>query len=114
MLVLDDDVHIAELARVVLEDAGYTVRVCTSMTDVPAGAFDCVLTDLMSVSVYRYEDARDWILRLADRFPSVPVIVITAHPEAAGDGDALGARAVIMKPFDIDRLTAAVREATPP
>ena len=114
VLVLDDDVHIAELVRVVLEDAGYAVRVGTRIDDVPDGSFDCVLTDLMSVAVYRYDDARDWILRLADRFPNVPVIVMTAHPEASKHGAALGARHVIIKPFDVDQIAAAVREATGP
>lgn len=110
VLVLDDDVTIAELLRVVLTEAGYDVRVGISERDLPHGRFDCIVTDLMSVGAYSVEDARDWILRLADRFPAVPVIVVTAHPEAAKDAAALGAAAVIMKPFDVDQITHALRE----
>ena len=112
VLVLDDDVTIAELMRVVLTDAGYEVRVAMDARALPDGRFDCIVSDLMSVAVYSYEDARDWILRVADRFPRVPVIVVTAHPEAAKDAAALGAAAVIMKPFDVDRILQAVREVT--
>lgn len=113
VLVLDDDVTIAELMRVVLSDAGYDVRVSMDPQDLPEGRFDCIVTDLMSVGLYRPEDARDWILRVGDRFPNVPVIVVTAHPEAADDAAALGAAAVIMKPFDVDRIVQVVRELTP-
>lgn len=113
VLVLDDDIHIAELVRVVLEDAGYQVRVSTDGA-MPSGPFDCIVTDLMSVSVYTRDDARDWILRVADRFPHVPVIVVTAHPEAANDGASLGVRAVIMKPFDVEELMSVVREVVGP
>ncbi len=112
VLVLDDDLHIAELIRVVLEDAGYDVHVAMSEHDLPARSFDCIVTDLMTVTVYRDEDARDWILSVGDRFPGVPVIVMTAHPQAREVGDALGARSVIMKPFDVEQIIAAVREAT--
>ncbi|HEY6959195.1 MAG TPA: response regulator [Candidatus Limnocylindria bacterium] len=112
VLVLDDDVTIAELLRVVLTDAGYDVTVSMDAGVLPDGPFDCIVSDLMSVAVYRYEDARDWILRVGDRFPNVPVIVVTAHPEAASDRGALGAAAVIMKPFDVDRIVQAVREVT--
>jgi DNA-binding NtrC family response regulator len=108
VLVLDDDVPIAELMRVVLEDAGMQVTVRTSSDELPAGPFDRVVTDLLTVPAYDRDDARDWILRLTDRYPGVPVIVVTAHPEAARDGEALGVRRVLIKPFDVDHFLAAV------
>jgi DNA-binding NtrC family response regulator len=112
VLVIDDDVTLAELLRVLLEDAGYQV-VISDGSDIPAGAFDCVMTDLVGVTVYSSEDARDWLLRVADRLPGVPVIVVTAHTEARDD-PSLGAQHVIMKPFDVDRIPAAIREALAP
>ena len=112
VLVVDDDIGTAELMRVVLEDAGFDVTVAMTTRDIPAQKFDCIVSDLMTVRVYSYEDARDWLLRLADRFPGIPVIVVTAHLEARRDQSALGARHVIIKPFDVDLIPAAVREAT--
>lgn len=109
VLVLDDDQSIAELMRVVLEDAGYAVTVSVEPAAIPSGPFDCIVTDLMSVSVYAVDNARDWLLRLGDRFPGVPVIVVTAHVEARDDREALGAQQVVIKPFDVDQIADAVR-----
>lgn len=106
--MIDDDLAIAELMRVVLEDAGVQVTVRHSGDELPAGPFDRVVTDLLTMSAYDVADARDWILRLADRYPGVPVIVATAHPEAVGDGHRIGASRVLLKPFDVDRFLAAV------
>ena len=112
ILVIDDDVTLAELMRVVLEDAEFTVSVATNPRDLPSGRFDCIVTDQVTVGPYSVDDARDWLLRLADRYPSVPTLVATAHAEARGDQVALGATAVILKPFDLDVLIAAVRQVT--
>ena len=96
--------------RVILVDAGYEVVI--SHGALPDGPFDCVLTDLVGVGMYRSEDARDWLLRLADRYPAAPTIVVTAHPEARHDGTLAG-RQVIIKPFDVDVITNAVRQTLP-
>lgn len=101
----------AELMRLVLEDAGFGVTVATDQRRLPVGSFDCIVSDLMYVSVYTLEDARDWLLRLQDRYPSVPVVLVTGHSEAERDQGSLGAHSVIKKPFDVDVVVRAVREA---
>jgi len=111
VLVLDDDQTIAELMRIVLEEAGFDVTVCVETALVPRGRFDCLVTALMSVSVYSIDESRDWLLSLADRFPGVPVIVVTAHPEARDDQSALGAHEVIIKPFDVEHIADSVGRA---
>jgi DNA-binding NtrC family response regulator len=108
VLVLDDDIAIAELMRVVLEDAGMQVTVRTSSDDMPAGPFDRIVTDLLTMNAYALDAARGWVLRLADRYPGVPVIVATAHSQAVADAPRIGASRVLLKPFDVDRLIAAV------
>jgi DNA-binding NtrC family response regulator len=112
ILVIDDDATLAELIRVVLEDAEFTVAVATNPRDLPSGRFDCIVTDLVTVGAYHLNDSRDWLLRLADRYPGVPTLVATAHSQAHRDQVALGATAVIVKPFDVDVLIATVRELT--
>ena len=111
ILVIDDDVTNAELLRVVLEDAAFEVVTAYSSRDLPGGHFDGVLSDLVTLGAYDLADARDWVLSLRDRYPAVPVIIVTARREARDDEEQLGAR-VIVKPFDIDMLTATVRELT--
>ena len=97
--------------RVVLEDASFAVTVASGTRDLPSGPFACVVTDLVTVGLYSFEDARDWILSLKDRYQSAPIVITTAHPEARSDAERLGAR-VIVKPFDVDVLAATVRELT--
>jgi CheY-like chemotaxis protein len=109
ILVIDDDVTHTELMRVVLEDAAFDVVTAHGPRDLPGGPFDCVVTDLVTVGMYSFADARDWILSLGDRYPSTPIIVTSAHPEARDDEERLGVR-VIIKPFDVDALARAVRE----
>lgn len=111
VLVFDDDTSIAELFRAVLEDAGFTVTVATDTHAMPPATFDCIVSDLMGQSAYRFEEARDWILSLQDHYAGVPVVLVTAHHEAKRDQTKLGAWRVIIKPFDVDQVSSAVREA---
>ena len=111
ILVIDDDVTNAELLRVVLEDAAFEVVTAYGPAELPAGRFDCVLTDLVTMGGYNVADGRDWVLSLRDRYPAVPVLIVTARREARDDEERLGAR-VIVKPFDVDTLTEMVRELT--
>ena len=106
--MLDDDVPIAELMRVILEEVGMSVTVRTGSGELPAGPFDRIVTDLLTMTSYDRGQAREWLQRLSGRYPGVPVIVVSAHPEAARDSEALGARRVLLKPFDVDQLVAAV------
>jgi DNA-binding NtrC family response regulator len=108
VLVLDDDVAIAELMRVVLEDAGMQVTVRHTTDELPPGPFDRIVSDLLTMTAYDVDDARDYVLRLADRYPGVPVIVATAHPAALNDAKRIGASRVLLKPFDVERFLAAV------
>ena len=111
VLVVDDDDVLADLMRIVLEEAGYTVIAATRAEELPAGPVDCVVTDLVTVKVYGLAAATAWLARLEAAYAGAPVIVVTGHLQASRDAAALGVRRVIMKPFDVDRLIAAVAEA---
>ncbi len=111
VLAIDDDEALADLIRVVLEDAGHEVVVATGRRDLPDAVFDCIVTDLLSLSAYSHDGARRWLLSVAGGYPNVPIIVVTAHGEARGQHVRLGVHGVVMKPFDVDELTEAVREA---
>jgi DNA-binding NtrC family response regulator len=111
VLVVDDDVVVTDLMRVVLEDLEFEVATAVSADELPDGPFDCVVTDLLTVRVYSLPAAGGWVQRLADRYPGVPVIVVTGHASAMRDAAALGAHRVLLKPFEVDGLIAAVHEA---
>ena len=78
-------------------------------TVIPSGVADpsVVLTDLGA----RYDatKGRAAVRRLRERWPQAPVILLTSHRAATEESDQLGADALILKPFDVDDLTDAVR-----
>ena len=78
-------------------------------TMVPSGVPNpaVVLTDLGA----RYDatKGRAAVRRLRERWPYAPVILLTSHRAATEESDQLGADALILKPFDVDDLTDAVR-----
>ncbi len=112
VLVVEDDVAIAELMRSVIEDAGHTAILAADARSLPDGPFDCIVTDLVDLAAYSSDAARGWILRLRQRYANVPIILVTAHPDAGREGDRLGVQRVILKPFDVELLHAAVEAAT--
>jgi len=109
VVVLDDDRVMVELLRTVIEDEGHQAVSAVQMDDVPASVrADLVVSDLMPLTSYRADVARQWVRDLHDRF-GVPVVVVTAHKDALAEPDRLGADAVIAKPFDVDSLAATIR-----
>jgi DNA-binding NarL/FixJ family response regulator len=78
-------------------------------TVVPSGVPEplVILADLGP----RYDPvkARGAVRRLHERWPQAPVVLLTSHRAATEESDRLGAEALILKPFDMDVLTDAVR-----
>lgn len=112
VLVVDDDVSIADLLRTVFEDAGHETIVAPDLDEVqPRVRPDCVVADLVALKGYTTAGAREWVDRLHGRFPGRPLILLTAHAEAERDREALEVTDVVTKPFDIDRLLSAVDAA---
>lgn len=77
---------------------------------VPSGVVDplVVLTDLGPR--YNSTKARAALRRLRERWPETPIVLLTSHRAATEEPDQLGADALILKPFDMDVLTDAVRD----
>ena len=111
VLVVDDDAVILDLLRTVLADEGHAVAGFANLDAAPADpSADLVITDLVPLSDYNARRAREWVAHLRDRYAGTPLIVVTAHNAALSEGDALGADAVVGKPFDVDVLLSKVRE----
>jgi DNA-binding response OmpR family regulator len=107
-MVLDDDETIVELLRTVLAEAGHeAITASRPAADAEYWTADVVITDLVSPGGYDPEDARARVREVRERF-GVPVIVCTAHRQAAYEPDRLGADQVIAKPFDVDSVVGAV------
>jgi CheY-like chemotaxis protein len=114
VLFVDDDLGAREFALILLGAAGFDVVTATNgvtaLALVDAIAFDIVVTDIFMPG----EDGIELIQDLRRRRPKLPVVAITGggtHRDmsALKVASALGAGAVLEKPFSSDVLVAAIR-----
>lgn len=108
ILVIDDDPVIAELVQSVLEEGGHQATARAHLDAVRPDRYDVVITDLLLPASYSAAEAAVWVARVRERVPGTPVVVCTAHRAAANDAEAIGADAVLTKPFDVDALLETV------
>jgi DNA-binding response OmpR family regulator len=110
IVLIEDDPDIAALVDGILSDAGHTLQILAEMDGSPADAsVRLVITDLVAIRSYDENAARDWITKVRARYPKAAVVISTAHaPAAQGGAAALGADAVLVKPFDVGRFTEVV------
>ena len=113
ILVIDDDEVIAELLQAVLTEDGHSVTARPSLDGELPRTVDLVITDLVTASPYTVTHAGSWVAEVRRRMPGVPVVVCTAHHDAAKDGDGIAADAVLTKPFDLEVLLTLVQRLAP-
>ena len=109
ILVVDDEIDIAQFIAGVLEDEGYQVRIwhdgASALVDILRHRPDLVMLDITMPVM-----CGDELLRTLRKrgLKDLPVIVMTAgsHPERYLKD---GASDVLPKPFDIDDLIERVR-----
>ena len=113
ILVVDDEQSMRELLAIMLRKEGYEVLTADSRAQAAAafarGPVDLVVTDVRlpdgdGIEVLRHVKAAS---------PETVVIVMTAFgtTETAVAARKLGAEAYVLKPFDVDELRIAVRDA---
>jgi DNA-binding response OmpR family regulator len=110
ILVIEDDPAILESIRDVLELEGYQVETSTRYGEYSADAFRAPLPNLIILDMLLSgHDGRKICKQLKSRKETrdIPVILISAHPEARNTAFEAGADDFIAKPFDIDQLAEA-------
>ncbi len=109
--IVDDDASIRWVLEKALSNAGWRITLFDNASDVlrqvQSDNPDIIITDIRMPGT----DGLELLRYLNDRRPSLPVIVMTAHPDLK---DALSAyRPVafeyLAKPFDLDEAIALVR-----
>jgi DNA-binding response OmpR family regulator len=113
ILVVEDELHLAEGLRFNLEAEGHQVQVVDTgeaaldlLTPGPSG-FDVVVLDIMLPGKDGFEVMRE--LRLAGQF--IPTLMLTArgHPDDVLKGFEAGADDYLTKPFELAILIARLR-----
>ena len=109
ILVIEDDVNIAELLRLYLEKEGFTVAIAgdggKGITEFERFSPDLVLLDIMLPVMDGWA-----VLREIRSSSSTPVIMLTAKGETFDkvNGLEMGADDYITKPFDVKELIARI------
>jgi CheY-like chemotaxis protein len=114
VLLVEDEDAVRELAREILESAGYTVVTAPNGREAVVtfgdheGAFDLLLTDLVMPQM----DGRRLAERLHERRPELRVLYMSGYADQAVVRHALldPALAFLQKPFTVSSLTRRVRE----
>ncbi|HET6283848.1 MAG TPA: response regulator [Polyangia bacterium] len=113
ILIVNDEPDLVEVCSVVLEGEGYAVRGLLEGSKVASVArelnpdliiLDWVIPDLHGTQVLR-------LLRQSETDHHIPVMMISALPDAEAQSQLAGADAFLAKPFDADQLADKV-EAT--
>ncbi len=112
ILVVDDDPDILDALRFLLEDAGYEVKTtekgeyAENLPDTNGGLPDVIILDVLLSG----KDGRLICQKLKSQEDTklIPIIMISAHPNAKQSVKAVGADDFIAKPFDMDELLARI------
>ncbi|MCB1755734.1 MAG: sigma 54-interacting transcriptional regulator [Gammaproteobacteria bacterium] len=113
ILLVDDDASLLRLLSLRLNAAGYSVRTASggreALGKIETLPPDLVITDLKMGQM----DGLDLFERIQKNFPSIPVIILTAHGTISGAVDATrkGLFCYISKPFDSQQLLREVQSA---
>lgn len=123
VLCVDDDRDVAEVVQAILEDDGYAVSCLYELADDAllraVGRLEPDVVILDSASAIEYGGSWDLASTIAHRRRPVPVVMFTAHgADATEAGEGTSARAeaaqfaaIVLKPFHVDELLAAVATA---
>ncbi|MEM2816540.1 MAG: response regulator [Candidatus Bathyarchaeia archaeon] len=112
ILIIDDDENIRKTLAAILEEEGYLVdhaENCQQALEKTAKSFYNVL--LIDMRLPDMEGI-DLIPKIRDTVPKMRKIIVTGYPTLQNAIEAVnrGADAYIVKPFDVDKVLAVIRE----
>ena len=114
VLVVDDDPSILDAMRFLLEDEGYHVQTAEkaeyveSLQDTNGGLPDLIILDVLLSG----KDGRTICRKLKgqDETRHIPIVMVSAHPDAERSVQEVGADAFVAKPFSVDDLLTVVEQ----
>lgn len=112
ILVVDDEANLRRSLALILQKAGYTVTSAgggqEAIQYLQAGAYDLAFLDLKMPDI----NGMELLPRLREKYPDMPVLILTAHAtlESAIDAVRKGARDYLIKPVDPATLLTRVQD----
>jgi CheY-like chemotaxis protein len=116
ILVVDDDVTVTQLLKMLLTMEGHQPTTINDSNDTLGVADqlqpDLITLDLMMPGLTGFELCE--LLHNDPRFKHIPILIISARDDAESMDRAYqaGARGYITKPFGVDTLTQKIKELT--
>ena len=113
ILIVDDELNMRLVLSAMLKKEGYEVASASdgreALQILKSGKIAAVVSDLKMPDI----DGMELLSRISEKYPEVPVIMITAHGTVATAVEALkkGALDYITKPFDLDELKNVISKA---
>jgi len=117
VLVVDDEAHIRTTVKMVLTKAGYEVveaedgekGIQTLKSGDNPLMVDMILCDMQMPNV----DGAGAVSHFLEQFPSVPIVVMTGHPDITAATRLMkqGVKDYLVKPIEKETLLAAVHDA---
>lgn len=110
ILIVEDDLSIAELEKDYLEISGFEVNICTDgvsgLNEIKENNYDLVILDVMLPNIDGFD-----ILRIIQDIKDIPILLVSAKKEEIDKikGLSLGADDYITKPFSPGELVARVK-----
>jgi DNA-binding response OmpR family regulator len=114
LLVVDDDIAIANQIQAAVQSAGYEVTIATSLTQArylfARAPFDLVLLDLSFPDTA--ENGLTFLEELTHQIPDVPVLVLTGRDRLIDRVEVarLGGRAFVQKPISTHKLLETITQ----
>ncbi|MEM3459048.1 MAG: response regulator [Candidatus Bathyarchaeia archaeon] len=112
ILIVDDDENIRKVLVTILEEEGYTVE----SVDTAKKAIEATKKKFYNVALIdiRLPDMEgiELLTRMRETTPRIRKVIITGYPTLQNAVEAVnrGADAYIMKPFDMDKVLATIKE----
>ncbi len=112
ILVIDDDESIRKVLAVILEDEGFAVDTAengkAAIKKSNEKFYNLALIDIRLPDM----EGTELLTKLKDTTPKIRKIMVTGYPSLQNAVEALnkGAHAYIMKPFDLKKVLAVIKE----
>lgn len=111
VLVIDDSHEHLEIVQDIFQTEGFHVTTCDSsvhaLTLLAQNKYDCVITDLKIPIL----EGKHLVGIIHDKYPKVPVVVLSGYVDDSEDLTQKGAYAVLHKPPNIIELVSTVQNA---